>query len=101
MAWDAKAFMEDYERGECDNVRCLNRKDTLIETGADLRDAQAVLCLLMQYAKGRLDVSDDMRRVYVTIARHNLGETFEPGGSADRFIITPEMVNLTSSPGQR
>lgn len=73
MAWDADAFMAEYRKDECDNTRCLNRKNTLVETGKDLRDAHALLKKIMQRASEHRADSVVAQEIYVAIANYNLG----------------------------
>lgn len=66
-------------------------RSQLIEVGDDLRRTQALVARLMRHAKGLTDApggtGELAKRIYTTIAVHNLGETWEPGGSADKYII--------------
>lgn len=73
MAWDAEKAIAEYNAGECDNVRCLNRKNTLVEKVDELRDAQALLKKIMQRAREHLADSQAAREIYVAIGNHNLG----------------------------
>ncbi|MEV6684399.1 hypothetical protein AB0N28_03485 [Streptomyces sp. NPDC051130] len=52
---------------------------------ASLRD-RLLISRLMRDAKDHIS-DDQMKRVYATIAAHNLGENYAPGGSLDPFII--------------
>lgn len=51
--------------------------------------AELTLQRIMAFAGARLD-DENMRAVYYTIARHNLGSTYRPGGSADAYLIGPD-----------
>lgn len=65
-------FNEDYFATECQQTRCVNRRTTLVETGADLRRSQALLSQIMQRAKH--DDGPLGREIYRAIALFNLGE---------------------------
>lgn len=57
---------------------------------ADLRMEQihdrALIARLMRYAKEHQD-DDHMKRIYATIAAHNLGDGYRPGGALDPYLI--------------
>lgn len=64
----------DILRAQLDESRTANLHDRML------------IARIMRYAKAHLD-DDHMKRVYVTIAAHNLGEGYAPGGSLDTYII--------------
>jgi hypothetical protein len=72
VAWDVKKFMDDYNKGECDNVRCRNRKDQAEETARELREAQALIRRIMARAKRDPD-NGTARAIYAAIANYNVG----------------------------
>jgi hypothetical protein len=65
-------FARQYFAEECQTTRCVNRRQTLVETGDDLRKAQAMLSQIMQRVKQ--DNSAAAREIYRAIALFNLGE---------------------------
>ncbi|MET7795717.1 hypothetical protein [Streptomyces decoyicus] len=73
MAWDFEKFLAQYKEGECDNVRCLNRRHTLIEQGRELLDAKMLLSKIMERAKEDATDSQVAREIYRAIGLHNLG----------------------------
>jgi hypothetical protein len=73
MAWDFEKFLAQYKEGECDNVRCLNRQNALIEQGRELLDAKMLLSKIMERAKEHTTDSQVAREIYRAIGLHNLG----------------------------
>ena len=63
----------------------------LTETREELNSYKTLVGMLMSFAKGRED--DTAKRIYVTIARFNLGETFLPGSGLDRYLIPDELAD--------
>lgn len=71
MAWDFEAFWAEYQKGECENVRCKNRHDALVELGVELRAYQSLVKRIQMRAKE----SDDRAacEIYVAVSNFNLG----------------------------
>lgn len=69
MAWDASKFIAEYRAGECENTRCLNRLDMLVEQSRELLEAREMLVKIMGRAKG----GATSRELYALIANFNLG----------------------------
>lgn len=65
------AFMAAYFAEECTTARCVNRRQTLVETGDDLRKAEALLRQIMAHVKG--DPSALAQEIYRAIGEYNLG----------------------------
>ncbi|MGW6949038.1 hypothetical protein ACWGHD_19190 [Streptomyces xanthophaeus] len=66
----------DILRAQLDELRAANLHDRML------------IARLMSYAKRNAD-DEHMRRVYATIAAHNLRDSYSPGGSLDPYIIPP------------
>lgn len=60
--------------------------NTIVEMRLESIRDRALIARLMRYAKDRQQ-DENMLAVYATIAKHNLGELYAPGGSLDPYII--------------
>ena len=77
--------------------REVSRVSGLDETSGELYACQALIRVLLNFAKERIEREDDTaKRIYATICRFNLGEMFRPGGGADRYLIPFELADEES-----